>query len=40
MLAASAANQAEHLAILRRLLGAKPVATVPDAFETGTAPPP
>jgi hypothetical protein len=40
MLAASAANQAEHLAILRRLLGAKPVATVPEAFETGTAPPP
>jgi hypothetical protein len=40
MLAASAANQAEHLAILRRLLGAKPLATVPDAFETGTVPPP
>jgi hypothetical protein len=38
--AATAANQGEHLAILRRLLGAKPVATVPDAFEAGIAPPP
>jgi hypothetical protein len=37
MLAATVGNQAEHLAILRRQLGAKPLATVPDAFETGAA---
>lgn len=40
MLAATVANQAQHLAILRRLLGAKALATVPGAFETGTAPAP
>jgi rubrerythrin len=34
------ANQAQHLALLRRALGAKPLATVPDAFENGTAPAP
>ncbi len=37
LLAATAANQAEHLAVLRRLLGAKPLQTVPEAFETGSA---
>jgi hypothetical protein len=35
MLAATVANQAEHLAILRRRLGAKPLEAVPNAFETG-----
>ncbi|MBS1880423.1 MAG: ferritin-like domain-containing protein [Actinobacteria bacterium] len=39
-LAATVGNQAEHLAILRRLLGAKPLATIPEAFETGTTPAP
>lgn len=40
MLAATVANQAEHLAVLRGLLGARPLATVPEAFETGEVPPP
>ncbi|MET0559833.1 MAG: ferritin-like domain-containing protein [Solirubrobacterales bacterium] len=34
------ANQAQHLVLLRRALGARPLATVPEAFENGTAPPP
>jgi ABC-type amino acid transport substrate-binding protein len=38
LLATTLANQAGHLAVLRRLLGAKPVKTVPDAFETGETP--
>jgi bacterioferritin (cytochrome b1) len=37
LLAATVANQAEHLTVLRRLLGAKPLQTVPEAFETGSA---
>ena len=40
MLAATVANQAEHLAVLRRLLGAKSLTAVPGAFETGTVPAP
>jgi hypothetical protein len=40
MLAATIGNQAEHLAILRRLLGAKPLNAIPDAFETGATPAP
>jgi hypothetical protein len=40
MLAATVANQAEQLTVLRRLLGAKPLASVPEAFETGEAPAP
>ena len=40
LLAATAANQAEHLTILRRLLGMPPVRTVPEAFETGETPVP
>ncbi len=40
LLAATVANQAQHLTVLRRLLGARPVATVPTPFETGTTPAP
>jgi hypothetical protein len=40
LLATTAANQAQHLAILRRLLGARPIKTVPEAFETGETPAP
>jgi hypothetical protein len=40
LLAATVANQAQHLAILRRLLGAKPVETFPAPFETGNTPAP
>ncbi|MGD9734845.1 MAG: ferritin-like domain-containing protein [Solirubrobacterales bacterium] len=40
LLAATIGNQAQHLAILRRLLGARPVKTVPQAFETGETPVP
>lgn len=40
LLASTIGNQSEHLAILRRLLGAKPLQTVPGAFETGTVPAP
>lgn len=40
LLAATAANQAQHLAVLRQLLGARPLALAPDAFETGTTPAP
>lgn len=39
-LAAMAANQAQHLVLIRRALGAKPLATVPKAFETGETPAP
>jgi len=38
--ASIAANQAQHLVVLRELLGARPVAAVPDAFDTGEVPPP
>lgn len=34
------ANQAQHLVLLRRALGAGPLASIPEAFENGTAPPP
>jgi hypothetical protein len=41
MLAASlAASHAQHVAALRQLLGADLAASVPEAFETGDAPPP
>ncbi len=39
-LAATVANQAQHLVWLRRGLGATPSETVPEAFENGTAPAP
>jgi hypothetical protein len=39
-LAAMAANQAQHLVLIRRALGAKPLETVPKAFETGETPAP
>jgi hypothetical protein len=35
LIAAMAANQAQRLVLIRRALGAPPLATVPDAFETG-----
>ena len=35
-----AANQAERLVLLRRALGAKPLETIPSAFETGETPAP
>jgi hypothetical protein len=38
--AALAASHAQHLAVLRQLLGADLAASVPDAFESGEAPPP
>ncbi|MGE5407024.1 MAG: ferritin-like domain-containing protein [Syntrophothermus sp.] len=37
MLAATVADQAQHLVWLRRALGAKPIDTFPGAFENGTA---
>jgi hypothetical protein len=37
MLAATMANQAQHLVLLRRALGAGPAEWVPEAFENGTA---
>jgi hypothetical protein len=40
ILAATAANQAQHLVLLRRALGAGPAAQVPAPFEDGTFPPP
>lgn len=36
LLAATMANQAQHLVWLRRALGAKPLETVPEAFESGS----
>jgi rubrerythrin len=38
--AAIAASQAQHLVVLRRLLGADLVESVPEAFDTGEVPPP
>jgi hypothetical protein len=38
LLAATVANQAQHLTILRGLLGADPVKTIPVPFETGNTP--
>jgi Ferritin-like domain len=40
MLASTVANQAQHLVLLRRALGAKPLKTVPAPFENGTTPAP
>lgn len=40
LLGSVVANQAQHLVLLRRALGAAPLASVPEAFENGTAPPP
>jgi Ferritin-like domain len=40
VLAATVANQAQHLVELRRLLGLRPPATIPEAFESGVAPAP
>jgi hypothetical protein len=40
LLASIVADQAQHLVLLRRALGARPLATVPDAFEDGTTPAP
>ncbi|MGN6815323.1 MAG: hypothetical protein ACTHK3_04475 [Solirubrobacterales bacterium] len=39
-LAAMAANQAQRLVLIRHALGAKPLETVPEAFETGETPAP
>jgi len=35
LVASMAANQAQRLVLIRRALGAKPLETVPEAFETG-----
>lgn len=40
LIAAMAANQAQRLVIIRRMLGAEPLEAVPEAFETGETPPP
>ncbi len=40
LIAAMAANQAERLVLLRRALGAKRLAAIPSAFETGELPAP
>ncbi len=40
LLAATIANQAQHLVLLRRALGARPEEAVPSAFENGTTPVP
>ena len=40
LLGTTVANQAQHLVLLRRALGAKPLETVPEAFEDGTTPAP
>jgi hypothetical protein len=40
LLAATAANQAQHLVLLRQALGAKPREWVPSPFENGTTPAP
>lgn len=40
LLATIVANQAQHLVLLRRALGAKPLETVPVPFENGTVPAP
>jgi hypothetical protein len=37
LMAATIANQAQHLVLLRRALGAKPAESVPAPFENGTA---
>jgi hypothetical protein len=40
LLASTVADQAQHLTLLRGMLGARPIQTVPGAFENGTAPAP
>jgi ferritin-like protein len=40
LLGSVAANQAQHLVVLRRLLGADPAESIPEAFEDGTTPTP
>jgi hypothetical protein len=40
LLASMAANQAQHLVLLRSALGAKPLEAIPSAFETGEVPAP
>jgi hypothetical protein len=40
LIASMAANQAQHLVLLRQALGAKPTEVVPSAFETGELPTP
>jgi hypothetical protein len=35
LIASMAANQAQRLVLIRRMLGAEPLETVPEAFETG-----
>jgi Ferritin-like domain len=40
LLAATIGSQSAHLTILRDLLGARPLQTVPEAFETGETPAP
>jgi hypothetical protein len=40
LLGSIAANQAQHLVVLRRLLGADVAASIPEAFEDGTTPTP
>lgn len=40
LLGSIAANQAQHLVVLRRLLGADVAESIPEAFEDGTAPDP
>jgi hypothetical protein len=40
LLGSVAANQAQHLVVLRRALGADVAESVPGAFEDGTSPPP
>jgi hypothetical protein len=40
LIASMAANQAQHLVLLRRALGAEPSEEIPSAFETGELPAP
>lgn len=40
LLASTVANQAQHLVLIRRALGAAPLATIPTPFENGTEPAP
>jgi hypothetical protein len=40
LLGSIAANQAQHLVVLRRLLGADDAESIPEAFEDGTTPDP
>jgi rubrerythrin len=40
LLGSIAANQAQHLVVLRRALGAGAAASIPEAFEDGTTPAP